>query len=138
MGDFFVLYNGSEIRIGPHQLVLNLRRDWLPVILPTSLVFNLWALPASFGAASNATVTIRTNNSNLPITLPRQSASSIRTNGFSMTFLLETGSNYVIQTSTNLNNWAALTNFVCNCATNPFRDVTATNKSKSFYRAVSQ
>jgi hypothetical protein len=113
-----------------------MRRDWLPNELPSGLEFGLFWLPATFGVVSNATITIVTNS--VTPDFPRQSASFNRSNGFLTTFWLETGTNYTILMSTNLNDWLQITNFVCSCASNTFADLAATNYNKGFYRTISQ
>lgn len=134
----FVLYNGNNAGVIGNNCYSNMRRDWLPDVLPNGLTFITETTPASIGFASNAIVTISTTSFQSLNILSSQNASSIKTNGFIFSFLLETGTNYNIQTSTNLSSWIGLTNFVCSCATNDFKDLAATNKSKSFYRAVAQ
>jgi len=46
------------------------------------------------------------------------------------------GRSYTIQTSSNLLNWSALTNFVSATGTNQFTDASASNFNRRFYRAV--
>lgn len=141
MGDYFVLYNGQYLHLNPSQRIYNLRRDWLPDVMPnSSVVFqtNSGFVPAGLGSISNAFVTISTDSYQPVITIPSLSTASIQTNGVLITFLMETGTGYVVFSSTNLNNWIKLTNFVCNCATNSIQDLSATNKSSVFYRAVAQ
>jgi hypothetical protein len=60
----------------------------------------------------------------------------LTTNGLVFSLQLSPGLNGHIQTSTNLENWITLTNFVGTNATLNFRDPAATNLDLRFYRAV--
>ena len=60
----------------------------------------------------------------------------IKTNGLVFNLQLSTGLNGRIQVSTNLIDWASLTNFVGTNSTITFRDPAATNSNQRFYRAV--
>lgn len=63
-------------------------------------------------------------------------AQPIKTNGLVFNLQLSTGLNGRIQVSTNLIDWASLTNFVGTNSTITFRDPAATNSNQRFYRAV--
>ena len=63
-------------------------------------------------------------------------AQPMKTNGLVFNLQLSTGLNGHIQVSSNLINWATLTNFNGTNTTLNFRDPAATNSSQRFYRAV--
>lgn len=58
-------------------------------------------------------------------------------NGFAFSFYGQLGQSYVVQTSTNLTTWTALTNFSVVTVPMEVVDSTANNASTRFYRAVS-
>jgi cyclophilin family peptidyl-prolyl cis-trans isomerase len=57
-------------------------------------------------------------------------------NGFTFNLQIATGVSGSIQVSSDLANWTTLTNFTATSSTLTFRDPTATNSSRRFYRAV--
>jgi hypothetical protein len=71
-----------------------------------------------------------------PVMLGFGSTRPWTTNGFDFMLQGPIGFNYVIQASTNLLNWQPITNFVSTNSTTYFRDSTATNYGRRFYRAV--
>lgn len=65
------------------------------------------------------------------------STEPLTTNGFTLMLRGQTGSNYVIEASSNLLNWIPLTNFILSNPPMFFSDPSATNYKQRFYRAVS-
>ena len=63
-------------------------------------------------------------------------AMPLETNGLAFSLQLSKGLDGHIQVSSNLTNWATLTNFVGTNTTLNFRDPAATNSSQRFYRAT--
>lgn len=57
--------------------------------------------------------------------------------GFFLGIAFEAGKNYRIQTTTNMQYWTDLTNFVSSSVTMEFLDTSATNDTQRFYRVVS-
>jgi hypothetical protein len=57
---------------------------------------------------------------------------------FAMNLTVETGRTYQVDISTNLRDWAALTNFVSSTFSNLFVDVTASNSAARYYRLSTQ
>jgi len=57
---------------------------------------------------------------------------------FSLAFYGELGSNYTLQASTGLTNWAPLFSFACTNSPTSVLDTGATNYSRRFYRVVGQ
>jgi len=72
----------------------------------------------------------------IPLTFGLGSAQSLTTNGFSFRLQGQLGSNYVVQASTNLNNWQPITNFVGTISPIYLNDPAAKNFKQRFYRAV--
>lgn len=63
-------------------------------------------------------------------------AQPLLANGLAFTLLVSSNLNGHIQYSTNLINWANLTNFTGSNSSLNFRDPAATNSSRRYYRAV--
>jgi hypothetical protein len=68
---------------------------------------------------------------------PLPSAAYVQTDGFPLSIALEVGRNYRIEVSTNLRNWATITNFTSTTGALQFLDMQATNSVRRFYRVVS-
>jgi hypothetical protein len=67
---------------------------------------------------------------------PSAWASQITTQGFECTISLASGLNYRVQESSDLTNWADLTNFRPAGLTQSFHDQEATNQPRRFYRVL--
>jgi hypothetical protein len=63
-------------------------------------------------------------------------AQSIRANGFSLSLTLDPTAAFTVESSSNLVNWAAVTNLPAGSSSVNLQDWSATNKSSLFYRAV--
>ena len=85
-------------------------------------------------SATSSVSFVSSNTFNLQLTFTN--AQPMKTNGLTFSLQLSTGLNGHIQVSTNLVNWATLTNFVGSNSTITFRDPAATNSVQRFYRAV--
>ena len=95
---------------------------------------NFYALdPGGNISATNFSI-VSSNTFNLQLAFTN--AVPMKTNGLVFSLQLSTGLNGQIQVSTNLINWATLTNFVGTNSTLTFRDPAATNSNRRFYRAV--
>jgi len=64
------------------------------------------------------------------------SARLLTTNGLDLVLFSTTGREYRVDASSDLITWTAITNFISTNATTYFRDASATNYSRRFYRAV--
>ena len=106
----------------------------VPLVIGTN-TFKAYALDLGGNFSTTNTWSVIASNTFM-LRLSLTNASPITTNGMTFSLQLSAGLAGHIQVSTNLIDWAALTNFV---GTNPsinFRDRAATNSTRRFYRAV--
>ena len=85
-------------------------------------------------STTNSVSFVSSNAFKLELNFP--SSQPLATNGLQLTLQLSPGLNGHILVSTNLADWATLTNFVGNSSNLNFLDATATNLNLRFYRAV--
>lgn len=110
--------------------------DWVPV---TSFVCTNGVMDVFDPAATNLSsrfYRLTTITSVPGMRLELGSAHPLTTNGLDLVLYSTTGLEYRVDASSDLVTWAAITNFISTNATTYFRDSSATNYSRRFYRAV--
>ena len=112
-------------------------KNWtatLPLVAGTNRIS---ALSVNAGGNLSPIESVSTRSSDtFKLELGFASAPSLVSNGFSFNLQLSPGLNGTIEVSTDLVNWATLTNFVGTNSIINFRDSSATNYSQRFYRAI--
>jgi len=117
-----------------HPTILPIGQQWRALAAGTnSLNAFAFDLGGNF-SATNSVSFVSSNTFKLQINFTL--AQPLTATGLNFSLQISPGLNGHIQVSTNLANWAALTNFVGTNATLNFRDTAATNSNRRFYRAV--
>jgi len=112
--------------------------NWVTITNLTTTVAPIYFYDATATNFSRRFYRIAQGTLKIPVTLGFTSAKPWSTNGLALMLQGPVGSNYVIQASTNLINWQQVTNFVSTNATMYFRDSSAANFNRRFYRALLQ
>jgi hypothetical protein len=115
----------------------NVWTNWTTTVKLSSGTNILKAYALDLGGNFSTTNSVSFVSSNaFKLQLAFTNAVPLKTNGLVFSLELSIGLNGRIQVSTNLKNWATLTNFVGTNSTITFRDPAATNSNRRFYRAV--
>ena len=131
---WYQLNSGTWSMAGTTNGYTNWATPMLPLVIGTNL---LKAYTIDFaGNLSTTSIVSFISSNTFALKLVMTNSQLIKTNGLVLNLQLSANLSGHIQVSTNLNDWSSLTNFVGSNTSITFRDPSATNSSKRFYRAV--
>ena len=131
---WYQLNSGTWSMAGTTNGYTNWATPMLPLLIGTNLL-KAYAIDLGGNLSTTSSVSFISSNT-FALKLVMTNSLLIKTNGLVFNLQLSANLNGHIQVSTNLTDWASLTNFVGSNSSITFRDPGASNSSKRFYRAV--